>query len=76
LIPAFKADVIVGKGNNLSDVKGKKIGVDGINSFSYFFVLKSLEKAGLTEGDVEFKYTCSKCFISITKGGNIYRSYL
>jgi hypothetical protein len=36
LIPAFKADVIGGKGNNLSDVKGKKIGVDGINSFSYF----------------------------------------
>jgi NitT/TauT family transport system substrate-binding protein len=48
------ADAIVGKGNNLSDVKGKKIGVDGINSFSHFFVLKSLEKVGLNEGDVEF----------------------
>jgi len=51
---SFKADAIVGKGNNLSDVKGKKIGVDGINSFSHFFVLKSLENAGLEEGDVQF----------------------
>ena len=51
---SFNADAIVGKGNNLSDVKGKKIGVDGINSFSHFFVLKSLEKAGLEEGDVQF----------------------
>ena len=40
------ADAIVGKGNNLSDVKGKKIGVDGINSFSHFFVLKSLQRVG------------------------------
>jgi NitT/TauT family transport system substrate-binding protein len=48
------ADAIVGNGKNLSDVKGKKIGVDGINSFSHFFVLKSLEKVGLNEGDVEF----------------------
>ena len=48
------ADAIVGKGNNLSDVKNKKIGVEGINTFSHFFVLKSLEKAGLTEGDVQF----------------------
>jgi NitT/TauT family transport system substrate-binding protein len=48
------ADAIVGKGNTLSDVKNKKIGVEGINTFSHFFVLKSLEKAGLTEGDVQF----------------------
>jgi NitT/TauT family transport system substrate-binding protein len=48
------ADAIVGKGNNLSDLKGKKIGVEGINTFSHFFVLKSLEKVGLTEGDVQF----------------------
>jgi NitT/TauT family transport system substrate-binding protein len=51
---SFKADAIVGNGNNLSEVKGKKIGIEGINSFSHLFVLKSLEKAGLTEGDVQF----------------------
>jgi NitT/TauT family transport system substrate-binding protein len=59
------ADVIVGKqkGNNttvnstnytLAEVQGKKIGVQGINSFSHLFILKALEKAGLNEGDVEF----------------------
>ena len=59
------ADVIVGKpnGNNttvnstnytLAQVQGKKIGVQGINSFSHLFILKALEKAGLNEGDVEF----------------------
>jgi NitT/TauT family transport system substrate-binding protein len=51
---SYKADAIVGNGNSLSDIKGKKIGVDGINSYSHFFVLKSLEKYGLSEGDVEF----------------------
>ncbi|HEY0579761.1 MAG TPA: ABC transporter substrate-binding protein, partial [Candidatus Nitrosocosmicus sp.] len=51
---SFKADAIVGKGNSLLDVKGKNISVDGINSFSHLFVLKSLEKVGLNEGDVEF----------------------
>ncbi len=51
---SFKADAIVGNGNNLIDVKGKNIGVDGINSFSHLFVLKSLEKIGLTEADVRF----------------------
>jgi NitT/TauT family transport system substrate-binding protein len=53
-------DVIVGNVNNssknatLADVKGKKISVEGINSFSHLFVLKALEKVGLGEGDVEF----------------------
>jgi NitT/TauT family transport system substrate-binding protein len=51
---SFKADAIVGKGNSLLDIKGKNISVDGINSFSHLFVLKSLEKVGLNEGDLEF----------------------
>jgi NitT/TauT family transport system substrate-binding protein len=51
-------DVIIGNLNNsitnatLADVKGKIISVEGINSFSHLFVLKSLEKVGLGEGDV------------------------
>ncbi len=59
------ADAIVGKhtGNDttvnstnftLADVRGKKIGVQGINTFSHLFILQALEKAGLNEGDVEF----------------------
>ncbi len=38
----------------MAEVQGKKIGVQGINSFSHLFILKALEKAGLNEGDVEF----------------------
>jgi NitT/TauT family transport system substrate-binding protein len=55
-------DVIIGNVNNtindstnnatLADVKGKKISVEGINSFSHLFVLKALEKVGLGEGDI------------------------
>ena len=59
------ADAIVGKRNgndttvnftnySLAEVQGKKIGVQGINSFSHLFIFKALEKAGLNEGDVEF----------------------
>jgi len=53
-------DVIIGNINNssnnttLADVKGKKISVEGINSFSHLFVLKALEKVGLGEGDVDY----------------------
>jgi NitT/TauT family transport system substrate-binding protein len=52
---SYKGDAIVGNGNNLSDVKGKMISVDGINTYSHYFVLKSLEKVGLAEGDVQFE---------------------
>lgn len=49
------ADVIIGKANTtLGDLKGKKISVEGVNSFSHLFVLKALENAGLSEGNVEF----------------------
>jgi NitT/TauT family transport system substrate-binding protein len=47
-------DAIVSKLKNLTDLRGKKIGVEGINTFSHLFVLKALEKAGLGEGDVQF----------------------
>ena len=48
------ADPIIGKVDNLTELKGKKVGVDGINSFSHYYLLESLEKVGLGEGDVEF----------------------
>jgi NitT/TauT family transport system substrate-binding protein len=35
-------------------VRGQKISVDGINTYSDFFVLNALKKVGLTEGDVQF----------------------
>lgn len=48
------ADAIVGIGNSLLDVKGKNISIVGINTFSHYFVLRALDKVGLTEGDVQF----------------------
>jgi NitT/TauT family transport system substrate-binding protein len=51
---SYEADAIIGSVDNLTAVKGKKVGVEGINSFSHIFMLKSLENVGLTEADVEF----------------------
>ena len=48
------ADVIIGNVSSVSELKGKKIGIEGIDTFSHFFVLKILEKADLGEKDVEF----------------------
>ncbi len=47
-------DVIIGKPefNSLADLKGKKISVEGVNSFSHLFVLSVLGKNGLKEGDI------------------------
>jgi NitT/TauT family transport system substrate-binding protein len=69
------ADEIVGNGNNLSEAKGKKIGVQGINSFSHFFVLKSLEKAGLTEGDAEFVDVPVQNISEELQKGNIFAGH-
>jgi NitT/TauT family transport system substrate-binding protein len=70
------ADAIVGKGNNLSDAKNEKIGIDGINSFSHFFVLKSLEKAGLNEGDVQFVDVPVQNISEQLQNGNIFAGHV
>ena len=51
------ADVIAAKPEltHIKDLKGKTIGVEGINSFSHLFVLTALEKAGLRESDYSIK---------------------
>jgi NitT/TauT family transport system substrate-binding protein len=64
----------------LADVKGKKISVEGINSFSHLFVLKALEKVGLNEGDVEFmNVPVQNVTQELDKGeiiaGHIYQPY-
>jgi NitT/TauT family transport system substrate-binding protein len=51
---SYYADAIIGNVDNFTDVKGQKVGVEGINSFSHLFLLRSLEKIGLGEDDVEF----------------------
>ena len=39
-------DVIVGKLENFTDVKGKTISVEGINSYSHLFLIRALESVG------------------------------
>jgi len=50
-------DVIIGRPEikSVQDLKGKTVSFEGINSFSHYFVLKILEKAGLKESDLYFK---------------------
>lgn len=50
-------DVIIGKPeySSLADLEDKTVSFEGINSFSHMFVLKALEKAGLTESNVRFE---------------------
>jgi NitT/TauT family transport system substrate-binding protein len=48
-------DVILGSKNmTVGDLKGKRIGVEGLNTYSHIFVLQTLAKAGLYEKDVQF----------------------
>lgn len=49
------ADVVVGSFDKVSNLKGKTIGIDGINTFSHMFVLKALEKNGISENEVFFE---------------------
>jgi len=48
-------DVIIGKPDfDISEIKGKRIGIDKINRFSHLFALKGLEKLGVEEVDLAF----------------------
>jgi len=68
-----EGDVIIGKPefNSLADLKGKKIGVDGINSFSHLFVLTALENAGLKESDAQFENIPAQDVLTALESGEI-----
>lgn len=53
---SIDGDVIIAKPgiSSLAELKGKRVAVDGINTFSHIFALKALEAAGLSEDDVFF----------------------
>lgn len=53
---ADTSDVIIGKPeySSFADLKGKKIGINGINTFSHLFALSAAEKAGLREEEIQF----------------------
>ncbi|CAN5582499.1 ABC transporter substrate-binding protein [soil metagenome] len=69
------ADVIIGKGNNLSETKGNKIGVEQIHSFSHLFVLNALEKVGLEESDLEFVSVAAQNVTQMIDDGGIFAGH-
>lgn len=50
------ADVVVGKKElaSMSDLKGKRVGVEGMNTFSHMLLLELLRKHGVKEEEVQF----------------------
>jgi NitT/TauT family transport system substrate-binding protein len=67
------ADVIVGKSefNSLADLKGKKVGVDSINSFSHMFVLTDLKQNGLKESEIQFEVVSAMEVLNALESGKI-----
>ena len=64
-------DVIVGKADALSSLKGSTIGVEGVNTFSHIFVLKALEKAGLKEEDIQIEVVPAHKLLEALEEGRI-----
>lgn len=66
-------DVIVAKPGLLrvEDLRGKTIGVEGINSFSHVFVLLVLNKHGLEEGDYFIKNVDAQKIVGALERGEI-----
>ena len=66
-------DVIVGRSefDSLADLKGKKVGFEGVNTSSHVFVLKALEKAGVAESDIYFESTYVSDILSELEQGKI-----
>ena len=66
-------DVIICKPefDSLSDLKGKKIGIEGINTFSHIFVLSAIENEGLEEYDVNFSNVFARDVLNSIEQGRI-----
>ena len=64
-------DVIVGSVNSINDLSGKTIGVEGINTFSHIFALKTIESYGLTESDVFFEIVLAQDVVTYLDEGRI-----
>jgi len=64
-------DVIVGSVNSIEELKGQTIGVEGINTFSHIFALKTIESYGMTEGDVFFEIVLAQDVVKRIDDGTI-----
>jgi len=64
-------DVIVGTVNSIEELKGKTIGIEGVNTFSHIFALKTIQSYGMTEGDVLFEIVLSQDVVKRLDDGTI-----
>ena len=66
-------DVIMGRPEFkvLADLKGKKVSIEGINTFSHLFVLTALSNAGIKEEDMRFAVVPAQEVFSALKSGQI-----
>ncbi len=68
-----EGDVIIGRPelNSLTDLKGKTISFEGVNTFSHLFVVMALESAGLKETDVLFENVPAMDVLNALEDGRI-----
>ena len=64
-------DVIIGSINSIEELKGKTIGVEGINTFSHIFALRTIESYGMSEGDVFFEIVLAQDVVKKIEDGTI-----
>ena len=66
-------DVIVGKAEfgSLAGLKGKKIGTEGINTFSHLFILTALKDAGVEEWDILLDIVPAHDILAALESGQI-----
>jgi NitT/TauT family transport system substrate-binding protein len=67
------ADVIIANPlyDSLEKLKGKKIGIESINSFSHMFVLQVFQKAGIPEKNIQFEVVPSQDITEALDDGRI-----
>jgi NitT/TauT family transport system substrate-binding protein len=70
---SVSADVIVGKPEvkDLSGLKEKKVGIEGINTFSHLFVLMALKKSGVKEQEARFEIVPAQEVLKALEDGRI-----
>jgi NitT/TauT family transport system substrate-binding protein len=48
-------DVIIGTVSSINELEGKTIGIEGLDTFSHMFIVKTLEKHGMSEKSVRLR---------------------
>lgn len=70
---SMTSDAIIARPDisSVADLKGKVVSFEGVNSFSHIFVVNAIEKAGLSESEVNFKNIPSQEISEALESGKI-----